>query len=504
MTQNWGNHVYFSIGVAVLFAIAVWLTIQFLPTRLGAFRGVACCVLLVGELFLLAPHGVYQDRYERFAEAPYVTLLKEKQDTSAFRIFGADAMLMPNFASAFGLHDIRAYSPLLVDRFRTYIQQFVSPNVVEKFTGLSYSEPGAEKDALILNNPWFDLTGVRYVIVEPGSPAAFTVSGFPMIDDIHTAGIEAGIKDQLISVNSVTIDGVTRRVLFEHPPVEVRYPVRIEATNSILRFAIAMMPEVWDPEKGDGVRFEVDVETAAKSKRVYRREIDPKNDAADRQWIDDSVDLSAFVGQDVVLTFITRPLTSAAHDWAVWADIRLAPSQYTLVYDEEAQIFENQHVLPRAFLVQDVVAVDDMEQALGVMKEDGIDPRQTAVVEGASDSQIAALGTADGTARITAYGPQHVSIDVEAESSSLLLLTDSYYPGWTATIDGEDATTYPADVAFRGVFVPAGQHRVEFSYDPRSFRSGVAIAILGCLVLAGLVMGFSPGHCARRVWLRRS
>ena len=128
MTQNWGNHVYFSIGVAVLFAIAVWLTIQFLPTHRGTFRGVVCCVLLVGELFLLAPHGVYQDRYERFVEALLCHLAQGETGTSAFRIFGADAMLMPNFASAFGLHDIRAYTPLLVDRFRIYIQQFISPN----------------------------------------------------------------------------------------------------------------------------------------------------------------------------------------------------------------------------------------------------------------------------------------------------------------------------------------------------------------------------------------
>ena len=78
-----------------------------------------------------------------------------------------------------------------------------------------------------------------------------------------------------------------------------------------------------DPAKGDGVRFEVEVEAAGKSKKVYSRDVNPKNDPADRRWIDDSVDLSAFVGQDIVLTFITKPLESPAHDWAVWGDIRL-------------------------------------------------------------------------------------------------------------------------------------------------------------------------------------
>ncbi len=502
--QDMGSHVYFAIGIAVLFAIAVWLTIQFLTTSSGALRGVSCCVLLVGELFLLAPHGIYQDRYERFVEAPYVTFLKEKQETSNFRTFGADAMLMPNFASAFGLQDIRAYSPLLVDRYRTYIQQFISPNVIEKFTGLSYPGPDGEKDALILNNPWFDLTGTRYVIVEPGSQAALTVSGPLITDEILDAGIEAGLTDQLISVVPVTIEGITRRALFEHPPAKVGYPVKIGPTNSILRFAVGMMPETWDPEKGDGVRFEVDVETAGKSKRVYHQEIDPKNDPADRRWIEASVDLSRFTGQDVVLSFVTKPLTSAANDWAVWADIRLAPSQYTLAYDDEAQIFENLHVLPRAFLVQDVVSVNDMEQALVVMKEDGIDPSQTAVVEGVSDTQIAALKTkGEGTATITEYTAQRVTLEVETKTPSLLVLTDSDYPGWTATVNGEETPIYATDIAFRSVFVPAGQHRVQFSYDPTSFRIGVVISLLGFLVLAGVVLG-NPCLWMRRTTLRFS
>ena len=180
-------------------------------------------------------------------------------------------------------------------------------------------------------------------------------------------------------------------------------------------------------------------------------------------------------------------------------------AHYTLVYDGEAQIFENHHARCRAHSWSRTwLRSTTWSRPLGVMKEDGIDPRQTAVVEGASDSQIAALGTADGTAAITAYGPQHVSIDVEAKSSSLLLLTDSL--PWMDRDDRRRGSNHlPSGCRVPGASVPpAGQHRVEFSYDPRSFRIGVAIAILGCLVLAGLVMGLNPGHRVRRVWLRRS
>jgi hypothetical protein len=504
ITQDWGNHVYVSIGIAVLFAIAVWLTIQFLPIRPEALRGVACCVLLVGELFLLAPHGIYQDRYERFVEAPYITFLKEKQGTSAFRIFGADAMLVPNSASVFGLHDIRAYTPLFVDRFRTYIQQFISPNVVQHFLGFPLSDkPDAETAASVLKNPWFDLTGVRYVIVRPGSRMADLLANV-IVDRILASDAQMGHSHIDARVVPVTIGGRTKRALFEHPPDSVQFKMKVEPESSVLHFALGLQPEVWDPSFGDGVGFELVVEAGGKAESVYRRDIDPKNDPSQRRWIDDSVDLSRFMGQTVVLHFVTHSLESPSSDWAVWGDLRLASvdeesQQYRIAYNDEVQIFENQHALPRAFLVQDVLAVDHVNDALSAMKRTTIDPRHVAIVEGAPEYAVGALGPGDGTAAIAAYHAQYAAIDVDAESPSLLVLTDTMYPGWIAKIDGQEAPIYATDIAFRGVFVPAGQHRVEFSYDPLSFRIGMAIAMLGVLVLAAVVAGLDP-----RPWLHQS
>jgi hypothetical protein len=304
-------------------------------------------------------------------------------------------------------------------------------------------------------------------------------------------------------IEPVTIGGVAKRALLATPPDKARYPLRIAPERPLLRFAMGMLPEAPDAGKSDGVAFEIEVETADGTESVYRRKVIPKSAA--QQWIEDSVDLSRFAGQEVTLAFVTRSLKSEENDAAVWAEVRMATpsgeasSQYTPVYDDEVQIFENHHALPRAFLVPHVVSVADMGGAIAVMKEAGFDPRQTAVVEGAPEREIAALGAGGGTATVAAYSAQQVSIDVDARNPSLLVLTDAVYPGWRASIDGQEAPIYAADAAFRGIFVPAGEHRVEFTYAPASFRAGVGIALLG---FAGLVVG-ATGVTSRR-WLSRA
>ena len=63
------------------------------------------------------------------------------------------------------------------------------------------------------------------------------------------------------------------------------------------------------------------------------------------------------------------------------------------------------------------------------------------------------------------------------EQDGYLVLTDAYYPGWIATVDGQPAHIERADILFRAVKVPAGQHRVEFRYQPQSFAIGAVISI---------------------------
>jgi uncharacterized membrane protein YfhO len=86
-------------------------------------------------------------------------------------------------------------------------------------------------------------------------------------------------------------------------------------------------------------------------------------------------------------------------------------------------------------------------------------------------------------AEIVAYAPERVEIDVQAERPGLLVLSDTYFPGWRAWVDDVETEILRANGLFRAVALSAGVHRVRFEYRPASLRFGAALsaASLGLL-----------------------
>ena len=75
---------------------------------------------------------------------------------------------------------------------------------------------------------------------------------------------------------------------------------------------------------------------------------------------------------------------------------------------------------------------------------------------------------------------------VKAPESTFLVLNDTYFPGWKAFVDGKKTKIYRADYTFRAIPLNAGTHRVEFVYDPLSFKLGAAISIFGIIGCIGI------------------
>jgi hypothetical protein len=94
-----------------------------------------------------------------------------------------------------------------------------------------------------------------------------------------------------------------------------------------------------------------------------------------------------------------------------------------------------------------------------------------------------------GKAEVTSRTSTRVTVEAEAEQEAVLVLTDAYFPGWKATIDGQPAEIFPAYYAFRGILLPPGKHSVEYIYHPASFVWGlrITLATLAVLLVAGVL-----------------
>jgi hypothetical protein len=96
--------------------------------------------------------------------------------------------------------------------------------------------------------------------------------------------------------------------------------------------------------------------------------------------------------------------------------------------------------------------------------------------------------TLSSQARITGYFGDHVEVNVDSTGPGFLVLTDTWYPGWEATVNGQPAHIYRTDYLFRGVEVPAGHSVVRLEFRPWSFWVGLWVSILTWLASMALIV----------------
>ncbi len=84
---------------------------------------------------------------------------------------------------------------------------------------------------------------------------------------------------------------------------------------------------------------------------------------------------------------------------------------------------------------------------------------------------------------ILKYEPNYVEIEAVVGESKFLILSDTYYPGWKAHVDGKIDKIYRADYILRAVYLKPGKHIVKFTYDPFSFKIGMLISAVTCVAV---------------------
>ena len=167
----------------------------------------------------------------------------------------------------------------------------------------------------------------------------------------------------------------------------------------------------------------------------------------------------------------------------------LAQEGFTLVYQEEVFIYENQEVMPRAYAVFDAHDVGSELEARQLLSGRTADLRRTVVLQGAaSESRRPASARPMQAARILHYGPNRVVVAVDMPQAGYLVLSDAFFPGWRAQDEGgRKLPVLRANAVFRAVALEPGHHTVTFTYFPDSLKLGLYISFLGgvlCLLTA--------------------
>jgi Bacterial membrane protein YfhO len=154
-------------------------------------------------------------------------------------------------------------------------------------------------------------------------------------------------------------------------------------------------------------------------------------------------------------------------------------------------VYVNQQAMPRAWLASSVIALTPA-QVLSTIRTSKLpdgrlyQPEAIALVE---DPKATWQGVtaSNGQAEILKLDSTEVKIKTRSTNAAFLILGDVSYPGWQATIDGKPTEIYQTNYIQRGVQVPAGEHLVEYRFEPLSFKLGVGVTLLSAAVGVGLL-----------------
>jgi hypothetical protein len=145
--------------------------------------------------------------------------------------------------------------------------------------------------------------------------------------------------------------------------------------------------------------------------------------------------------------------------------------------------------MPHAYVAADVLPRSG-RGALGAVLAIN-DPWQQTVI--GTNAVGGAVAEGIRPARVTSFSPGLVTVRANTEMPGWLVLTDTYFPGWRASVNGREVSIAAANYAFRAVPIPAGDSTITFTYDPASYRIGLFLSCLSLGIIGALVAASVAG-----------
>jgi len=145
-------------------------------------------------------------------------------------------------------------------------------------------------------------------------------------------------------------------------------------------------------------------------------------------------------------------------------------------------LFLNPNCMDRAFLVNNWHYLNSDDAVLNELKSPDINLRKTAYLLNSSAEFPLPSNPSAGISDIINYSSNEIEIKTQSKSEQMLILSDTYYPGWKVLVDGEPDNCIRVNHMMRGVHLSRGNHNVKFIFSPLSWRLGLFLTLLGFML----------------------
>ena len=193
-----------------------------------------------------------------------------------------------------------------------------------------------------------------------------------------------------------------------------------------------------------------------------------------------------------------HPILSLLNVKYILTTTRLDGDKLKLVFHQnDVYIYENEEVLPKAFVLHNVKILP-RDEIIRELKDEDFNPLDAVLLEQEQvlvDNHLAwnfsnkIRKSSLSLVEVEHYSPTEIILKTNLTSPGFLVLSEIYYPGWEVYVDGERQTILRAYYVFRAVYLSKGQHVIKFVYNPASLRTGLYITFFALFLLTIVCMG---------------
>jgi hypothetical protein len=173
--------------------------------------------------------------------------------------------------------------------------------------------------------------------------------------------------------------------------------------------------------------------------------------------------------------------------------LNMLNTKYFIVRQQEAEpaVRLNAGALGNAWLVNSFRIVENANEEIDALND--FNPAEEAIIDRRFESYVSGKTFAQDSSaeiKLVSYHPNRLSFDYQANTEQLAVFSDIYYDkGWKAFVNGEEVPHFRVNYILRGMVLPAGEHIVEFKFEPRSYFAGKKIASTSSFLLMILMLG---------------